>query len=124
MPTIGNRGARLDLLIKKGTTLGPFPVAMRSGSGVPIDITGCVIRGRVAKAHGAARNYPFTVVITDATAGKFAFSIPPDVTATIPSGSKSSDPQSLYVWDMEIQYLDGTVKPLFYGEARLAAMVA
>jgi hypothetical protein len=120
MPTLGYIGERLDLLVKQGSTLGPFPVELKDSVGAAIDLTGCNIRGHIRrKALDTALVKSFNVVITDAAAGKFSFSLSDEETATIPAGEELKDRDSIYVWDMELEDSAGSVRPLYYGELKV-----
>lgn len=120
MPTVGSRGEKLDLLVRQGTTLGPIRCQMKSPSGVPVDLSGCVIRASMKKAYGATNKFDFGVEIPSPQEGRFSFGMTPGVSSTIPCGASPSDQASQYVWDMEVEYPDGTTKPIFYGSVKVA----
>ena len=120
MATLGRRGDKLDLLIRQGATLGPFPVTMVSESGAPLDLTGATVRGTVAKDYGAATDYPITINVTNAAGGEFRMSMPASLTATIPYLGDLFAPENQYVWDLEIEFSDTTVMPVFWGIVQLA----
>ncbi len=120
MATVGSRGDKLDLLVRQGTTLGPMSVTMRGPSDAPIDLTGCQIRAKVRKTYASAAGIDVNTIITDPVAGAFQFSLTNVQTAAMTCGPSPSDPASLYVWDLEIEYSDGTVRPVFYGAVKVA----
>lgn len=49
MTTLGYIGEKLDLLVKQGSTLGPFKVTLLNADQTPVNLTGCTIRGHVRK---------------------------------------------------------------------------
>lgn len=120
MATIGSRGDKLDLLVRQGATLGPMSVTMRAPSDAPIDLTGCQIRAKIRKSYATAQAIDLHTLITDPAAGAFQFWLTDDQTAAMTCGATPSDPASLYVWDLEIEYGDGTVRPVFYGAVKVA----
>lgn len=124
MPTIGNRGKRLDLIIKRGATFAPHLVHMLGKvSQEPIDLTGAVIRAGVRKDQSAASFYPFTCAVVDALQGYFTFSMPKDVTAAIPYLGVHYEPANQYEWDLEIEFPSGFVMPVFYGIVKIVGEI-
>ncbi|MFM2053614.1 MAG: hypothetical protein RL456_1651 [Pseudomonadota bacterium] len=118
--TIGSIGQRLDLLIRQGATLGPFPCTMTNPDATPVNLTGATIRGQIRKKPAdAAVIASFDVTVTDATAGKYTFGLTATATAAITAGADVTKPESLYVWDMELEDAAGRVTPLFWGDARV-----
>ena len=120
MATLGQRGDKLDLLIRQGATLGPFPVSLLSEDQTPVDLTGAVVRGTVSKDYSAATTYPITILVSNALGGEFRMSMPATLTATIPYLGDIFEPENQYVWDLEIEFSDGTVMPVFWGIVQLA----
>ena len=120
MTVLGYIGEKLDLLVKQGSTLGPFRVTLLNADQTPVNLTGCTVRGHVRKkALSADIAALFAVSITEATAGKFEFGLPDEITAAIPAGETLKDPLSLYVWDMELEDALGRVMPLYYGDCKV-----
>lgn len=120
MPTLGRRGDKLDLLIRQGATLGPFPVTLVTAEQAPVDLIGAFVRGTVAKDYDAIANFPLTILVTDAAAGQFQMSMPASMTSTIPYLGDLFEPENQYVWDLEIEFTDGSVMPVFWGTVQLA----
>ncbi len=117
MAQIGSIGDRLDIVLRQGSTLGPFLVTLTDKLGVPIDLTGGTIRAQVRK-NALDIGSPvavFTITYVDRVLGKFTFGIPREETVTIPAGEYQKDEASQYKWDME--FLDSTNRsiPLYYG---------
>jgi hypothetical protein len=120
MSQIGSRGDKLNLLIRQGTTFGPVRCRMKSPGDAPVDLTGAVVRAAMRKSYSSNTDYQFVCTITEPEDGRFEFMMTDEVSATIPCGPNVNDPASTYVWDMEIEYTDGSVKPLMYGTAKVA----
>lgn len=120
MPTVGNRGKRLDLIIKQGSTLAPHLVRfMGKVSGLPIPITGSIVRGSVRKDIASSIAYPLSCSIVDGESGYLTFSMAHTITATIPYLGPYYDPANQYVWDLELELPSGFVMPVFYGNVKL-----
>lgn len=120
MASIGSRGDKLDLLFRQGATFGPVPVSMTAPEGEPIDLTGCLIRSKIRKSYQSATAYEVDCSLTDAAGGKFVFSVTDETTALMPCGPTPNDAASVYVWDLEIEFPDGTVMPVFFGSVKVA----
>ena len=122
-----NIGERLDLELRQGTTFGPIrhtlanPPADANTPSVPVDLTGCVVRGSVRrKALDPTIVALFDIAYaTDPTQGWYTFGLSDEITAAIPCGDKIGDPASLYEWDIEIEDSLGQVFCLFYGAVRI-----
>jgi hypothetical protein len=120
MTVLGYIGEKLDLLVKQGSTLGPFRVTLLNVDQTPVNLTDCTVRGHVRKkALSADITALFAVSITEAATGKFEFGLPDEITAAIPAGETLKDPLSLYVWDMELEDALGRVMPLYYGDCKV-----
>lgn len=108
MPKISNLGEKLNLDIRQGTTMGPYIVTLTDTDGIAINLTGCLIRGKLRKTYAdVASTADLVVSITGPTLGVFEFSLTDETTAAIAAGP--------YFWDAEVEYTDGTVYPLFRG---------
>jgi hypothetical protein len=120
MPTIGNKGEVLDLLIRQGATFGPHEVTLTDAQAAPIDITGSTFSAQIRKTYNASTiDATFTFAITNAAQGKFTFTLSNTVTAALTAGADEFDPLSQYVWDLEMTSASGRVTPLFYGAVRV-----
>lgn len=117
MAKVGYIGEKLDLVIKQGSTLGPFTATMTYADGVtPFDLTGCTIRGQIRKrALDATVVEDLQVTITDAPAGQYEFGLDVAATTAMVAGENMTDPASKYVWDMELVRADASILPLYYG---------
>jgi hypothetical protein len=120
-PYIGTKGGNLDLVIRQGATLGPEHIAVRDSSGTPIDITGATLRASIRKTPDAATvaaSATFTPISPTAGTSYWEFSATATGAITC-SPIDENQPESLYVWDMEIEFASGRILPLLYGEVRV-----
>lgn len=117
MAQIGTKGANLDLLVRQGATQGPYYTTIRKQDGTPLNITSATFGAKIRKTPtDAAESVTFTFSITDGANGKFTWSIPAADTAGLTASPiDENQPESQYVWDMEVTMSDSTVIPLFYG---------
>ena len=117
MAQIGSIGERLDIILRQGSTLGPFLVTLTNELGVPIDLTGATISGQVRKnaLDTGAPIAAFDIVYVNRVAGQFSFGMAKAITVAIPAGEYQKDEASQYKWDMEL--LDTLTRciPLYYG---------
>lgn len=123
MPTLGQRGDRLDLLIRQGATLGPFLVTLQPEDLVNStlqDLTGALVRGTVLKDYDSLVAYPLDTNIVDAAGRKFTMGMSAAMTATIPYHGDIFDPANQYVWDLEVEFPDGFILPVFWGIGQIA----
>lgn len=117
MAQIGSIGERLDIILRQGSTLGPFIVTLTNPNGTPVDLTGATISGQVRK-NATDTGSPiatFDIVYINRVAGQFSFGMTKAVTALIPAGEYQQSPESQYKWDMEL--VDSLTRciPLYYG---------
>lgn len=120
-PTIGTKGAALDLIIRQGATLGPNSTTIKDGSGTPIDITGATVRAqiRLLPSSVTAAATATCTLVTPAS-GLFTWTFSDTDTAALTcSDVDENEPESLYYWDMEIEYASGVIVPLLYGDVRV-----
>lgn len=120
MATLGQRGDKLDLLIRQGATLGPFLITMTNEEGVATDLTGATVRSTVLSNYDSLVRYDLEINVTDAVAGKFSIGMPAILTATLPYLGDLYEPENQYVWDLEIEFPDGRVIPVFWGAVKIA----
>lgn len=118
--TIGDIGQRLDLLIRQGGTFGPQRITLTNPDTTPVNLTGATVRGQIRKRPADAAVVAQLEVESpyDAT-GTFTIGLSAAVTAGITAGLDVTKPESLYVWDLELQDSLGRVLPLFYGDVRV-----
>lgn len=123
--TLGSAGDRVDLLISKGDDFGPHEVTLVQPDGItPVNLTAATIAAVMKKVvTDTDPAATFTVVITDAPAGKFTFALGKAVTAALVSGPTETDAASHNVWDMKFTDSTGKRVPVFYGAARVKPSV-
>jgi len=118
IPKIGSKGDRLDILIRQGGTFGPKFCTILKSDGSPENITGCTFIAEIRKtADATVVAASATFAITNAAGGEFNFTFSATATQAIaadPVGE--TEPDSQYVWDLEMHYADGRVRPLLYGD--------
>lgn len=121
VPFIGTKGANLDLVIRQGATLGPNHMAIKNTAGNPVDITGALLRASIRKTADAATvDATATFTPISPVAGTVYWEFDATTTAALTCDPlDETSPDSLYVWDMEIEYADGRIVPLLYGEVRV-----
>lgn len=117
MAQIGSIGERLDIILRQGSTLGPFIVTLTNPNGTPVDLTGATISGQVRK-NATDTGSPiatFDIVYINRVAGQFSFGMAKSATTLIPAGEYQKDDASQYKWDMEL--VDSLTRciPLYYG---------
>lgn len=119
-PVIGTKGAALDLLIRQGATVGPHTVTYTE-DGVAVDITGATVRAqiRLLPSSVTAAATATCTLVTPAS-GIFTFEFSDTETAAMTcSIVDENEPESLYYWDMEIEFASGRIVPLMYGDVRV-----
>lgn len=108
------RGAKLDLLIRQGVTFFRSFRA-RQPNGLPVDLTGCLTRGFVRKSHHSAEFFSLNAVIVNATGGEWSLNLSAAETANIRFVRG--------VYDVEIEFPNGLVRELIYGNVLIAPEV-
>lgn len=118
IPQIGTKGDRLDILIRQGGTFGPKFCTILKRDGGPDDITGCTFIAEIRKTADATVVAASAVfAITNAAGGEFNFTFEASATKDIPADPEGeTEPDSQYVWDLEMHYPGGRVRPLLYGD--------
>lgn len=121
MPTIGSRGKKLDLMIRKGATFAPHLVKLvGKATGEPIDLTGAAIRASIRKDFNSSQKFDLDCAVVDALGGYFTMSMASEVTSEITYLGPYYEPSNQYLWDLEIEFPSGFVMPVFYGVVKLA----
>jgi len=120
MATLGNIGEKLDLLIKQGSTFGPFTAQLLNPDLTPVNLTGCQFRAQIRKtglSPTIVATIPFTIITP--LSGIYQFGLASDVAETIPAGETIKDPVSKYTWDAELVDSLGRVLPIYYGDCKV-----
>lgn len=117
--TLGTKGAELDLLIRQGATFGPNNSSLKNPDGSPINLTGASLRLQIRKTPNSTLSPGAvgTAEITDAAQGLFTWGFSAEQTALLPADARGeTEPDSQYVWDMELEDSQGRIIPLVYGK--------
>lgn len=88
---------RLDLYVTKGTKWSKI-LRFPDGSGGYLDLTGYTFTGKIRKTYDSPTAYDFS--FTAITETEREWSLPVDVSATMPAGCNDQDPASRYVYDV------------------------
>jgi hypothetical protein len=117
MPSIGTIGARLDLVVRAGDTLGPFDLVITdSDTGAPIDLTGSTLEAAVSKLGVSDGDLPMTLTVTDAVNGKATLKY--DATSLdAPDFFKASDQ---YSWFLKRTDTGGNKSTVLFGSVKVA----
>lgn len=91
----------------------------------PFVLTNWVPRGQIRRRHRATDVIkPFSFTITDASLGKITIWMSAKDTGEIPSGERTTDNRSKYVWDFELENTStGEVKRLLNGSCWISPEV-
>lgn len=124
LPKISTRGETLDLDLKQGATLR-VRHTVTNADATPYDLTGATLRGQVRKeALSTTVAAAFaTQVVAPATDGVYDFWLTDEQTAAITCGEKPSNPESQYVYDIEIEDAAGDVRCVLEGKISVIAGV-
>lgn len=105
--------AKVNFSLIQGDTLSKSSVFRVKSTGLPVDLTGSVISGKIL-AGGIYT--PLVCTITDAALGKFKFGLSAVTTAFLPVGVAQLE--------VQITFTDGTVVTLFTGNLVISKQVA
>lgn len=122
MSALGSIGARLDLNVRAGDTLGPFVATLTDpATGAPIVLTGFTWEGAVSRIDTEDGNQALTITVLDAIAGKVQFKL--DKTATVALADADSDffrPTGTYNWFLKGTDTLGSKQTYLYGVVNVA----
>ena len=99
------RGSRLDIIAKKGITIGPYTVTVEDETGSPVDLTGATITGTVTKTTSISMD----ITVIDDVGGVFSFGLSDTATASM---------VGTYTHRILIEFSSGVVKELYWGEIK------
>lgn len=102
--------AIFNIIIDQGTTY-KTPFSILEIDGTAKDITGAIVRSQMRKSPRSATAINFTAIIEDAVNGKVSMSLTANETSAIKPGR--------YVYDYEIEFLDGTVERVLEGQVTI-----
>ena len=114
--SIGSKGDCLNLVIRQGSTFGPFTMTLTNPDESPMDLTGTSFDAHIRKYVNADVAVDIDVQITDAVNGVIQFTIDSATTAALTCGNKETDLSSIYQWDMEMTDTLGRIIPIVYGQ--------
>jgi hypothetical protein len=116
----GSIGARLDLNVRAGDTLGPFTAALTDSSGAAIDLTNFTFEGAVSRLQTDDVAVAMTCTI-DAAAGEVEFKV-----AAASTGALADDDSDFfrasqtYSWYLKGTDSIGNKQTYLYGYVRVA----
>ena len=116
--SIGNVGARLDLLIRQGGSFLARITLTDPVGGLPINLTGATLRGQIRKRASSALAAEFTVLYIDRPNGIVDIQLTAVQTAAISAADDPASKDNVYAWDLEMD-MAGFVTPLAWGEAKM-----
>lgn len=122
MPTIGSKGAELDIVIRQGATFGPMTCTLTNPDTTPVNITGSTISAKIRKFPSDNTSLGITGVITltNPSGGVFTWKFNAADTATLLADDESEEaPGSIYQYDVEMTDSSGNIIPLLYGKAKV-----
>lgn len=96
---------------------------MQDAAEMPIDLTSAIVRAKIRKEYDSVTAYSITCAITDAAAGEFTMTMTPTETAAIPYLGDLNEPDYQYLWDLEFEWPDESIDPVFYGTVKVASEV-
>jgi hypothetical protein len=118
---IGSIGARLDLTVRAGDTLGPFTAELKDSAGVAINLTGATFTAALSKLDSNDGELPMTVGISgDPLLGIVTYSYVAASTLTLDGGTDFFTSQSNYAWKLRMTDSAGTESTLLYGKIKVA----
>lgn len=121
MDQIGGIGARVDLEVRAGDTLGPFTATIEDNTGAAVNLTGFTFEGAVSRLNTDDGTVAMTCTIVDAVNGKIEFKIAAASTGAFADSAsnffKSSATYNYYVKGTDTA---GTKKTYLYGLVRVA----
>lgn len=114
VPVLGSIGARVDLALRAGDTLGPFTVTLSDPvTGGAVNLFGATLEGLISKDKNVAADIAMVVTVTDAVAGKFTIVL--TATGSLDGGSNFFQAVSNYTWRLNYADSAGTKQTLLYG---------
>ena len=122
MPTIGSKGAELDIVVRQGATFGPMTCTLTNSDTTPIDLTGSTISAQIRKFPSDNTSLGITgvIVLTNPSGGIFTWTFDATDTATLIADEESEEaPGSIYQYDLEMTDSGGKIIPLLYGKAKV-----
>ncbi|MBX9870180.1 MAG: hypothetical protein K2X63_10300 [Burkholderiaceae bacterium] len=116
---LGYKGERIDILLVQGADFGPHIATMFNPDESLVNLTGCTIRGGIAKSTQSPLLLPIEVDITAPENGEYQFGLGHLATALLPAGRTEESPESQYLWQLELVDNAGQIFPLFWGTVKV-----
>lgn len=123
MLKLGFVGEEMELLIRQGSSFGPYIFTVQNPDTTPVNLTGCTVAAQLRKAPGSPTVAVLTCTITAPTLGEFQMEMPKATTGALVCGPTPENPDSIYNWDMVLVDSSGRNTPLYYGKAKIHAKV-
>lgn len=115
MEILRREDRKIDLVVVQGKTWTLW-FKVKDETGTVVDLRVVELRGQIRKSWNSATVVAeWEMVKTTPTEGEFKAVVPATVTESIPCGDTIRDPKSQYVYDIEIEFPDGTVLEVVKG---------
>lgn len=106
----------LNLIGKQGSSW-KFIIRIKDENGQPIDLSDITeVRGQIRKTYSSPIVKTWNCQITNAQQGEITISLSDEDTSEIPCGESYMDPESQYVYDIEIEDSNGNVSRILQGK--------
>lgn len=117
VPVLGSIGKRVDILLRRGCTWGPFTATMRNADGSPVNLTGSTFNARIKrKASDAAVVAVIDMaLLSDGADGRYVMGMSHTVTETLTTDPDLTKAGARYVWDAEEITASGERIPRYWG---------
>lgn len=116
---LGYKGERIDILLVQGADFGPHIATMFNPDESLVNLTGCTIRGGIAKSTQSPVLLQIDVQITDPQNGEYQFGLGHLATASLAAGRTEDAPESQYIWQLELIDNAGQIFPLYFGTVKV-----
>jgi len=104
----------LNIVVEKGATFSRS-IAVKDASNAAINLTGATVRAKMRPSYESEDATAFTMAITNAAQGLVSWLMPDETTAGLSTGVSA-----VWVYDVEIEYSDGTVERILQGTATVS----
>ena len=119
---IDGGGARLDLLVQRGTDMPSVTMTFTNNDGTPVDFTGCTLIASAATLSDVPESMDLVADYVDQDGGVVALDLASEEIARMAVNlSTTSRPRVGGNWTLAMQWPSGSVEPLFYGEIHVRA---
>lgn len=115
---VGSIGARVDLTVRAGDTLGPIAITLKDESGAPLNLLGASFEAAVSKLDTDDGNVALTVTVVDAASGEVSVSLAD--TEDMDAESDFFVASSAYSWYFKMTDSQGVKQTVLYGMVKVA----